>query len=95
MGSGRVFFRNSFFIGRQRWWERARCPVEQRSSTTRGSSKAGTREGAARTLSTLIAHKFGDLPAWARVRLNQATEAELQRRTLQILDAQRVQDIFA
>ncbi len=54
----------------------------------------GHQEGAAKTLSTLIAHKFGAVPQWAQARLQQAGEADLNRWTLRILDAQRLEDIF-
>jgi len=55
----------------------------------------GERKGAAGTLSTQIIHKFGPLPEWANSRLLQATEADLKCWTLRVLDAQRIEDIFA
>lgn len=54
----------------------------------------GVLQGAAATLSTLIAHRFGEVPAWAAARLEHANDAELKGWTLKILDAQRVEDIF-
>lgn len=55
----------------------------------------GRNEGAAATLSTQIIHKFGPLPEWAGSRLLQATETDLKRWTLRVLDAQCIEDIFA
>ncbi|MGB6104882.1 MAG: hypothetical protein WBF88_13665, partial [Pusillimonas sp.] len=55
----------------------------------------GQLDGAATVLATQIARKFGALPDWARVRMNQADEAALNRWALQILDAQRIEDVFA
>ena len=54
----------------------------------------GLQQGAAVTLSALIVHKFGELPAWAATRLEQAGEDDLKCWTLRILDAARVEDIF-
>lgn len=45
-------------------------------------------------LSTLITHKFDEQPDWAADRLEQASEADLKRWTLRILDAQSIEDIF-
>jgi len=57
--------------------------------------KEGRRQGTSSTLSTLIAHKFGPLPEWVQSRLEEATETELNRWTLRVLDAQRIEEIFA
>lgn len=53
------------------------------------------QEGAASALSTLVAHKFGSIPDWAGLRIQQASEDDLKRWTLQILDAQVIEDVFA
>ncbi|MGB6103732.1 MAG: hypothetical protein WBF88_07770, partial [Pusillimonas sp.] len=55
----------------------------------------GQLEGAAAVLAALVTRKFGALPDWARVRMTQADEAALNRWALQILDAQRIEDVFA
>ncbi|NYT25480.1 Rpn family recombination-promoting nuclease/putative transposase [Alcaligenaceae bacterium] len=56
--------------------------------------RIGLQKGAVGTLSTLITHKFDELPDWAADRLEQASEADLKRWTLRILDAQSIEDIF-
>ena len=54
----------------------------------------GEQQGVVKTLSALLAHKFGPIPDWARVRIAEADEIALQRWALQILDAQRIEDVF-
>jgi hypothetical protein len=55
----------------------------------------GKIEGAAEVLAAQLIRKFGALPGWARGRLSQAGEAALNRWALQILDAQRIEDVFS
>ncbi|MGB3287885.1 MAG: hypothetical protein WBA83_01280 [Burkholderiaceae bacterium] len=55
----------------------------------------GRMEGIAGLLATLITRKFGQLPDWGRIRLNEADEATLNRWAVQVLDAQRIEDVFA
>lgn len=57
--------------------------------------KQGQIQGATEVLATLINGKFGSLPDWARARMDQAGEAELNQWALRILDAQRIEDVFA
>ncbi|HEY9278636.1 MAG TPA: Rpn family recombination-promoting nuclease/putative transposase [Eoetvoesiella sp.] len=54
----------------------------------------GKMEGYAGLLATQITRKFGGLPGWAQTRLEHADEATLNRWALQILDAQRIEDVF-
>jgi len=54
----------------------------------------GLAQGAVNTLTALILHKFGALPDWARARMQQADQAELNRWTLRMLDAQRIEEVF-
>ena len=55
----------------------------------------GELQGVAKTLSAQLLRRFGPIPDWARVRITEANEATLQRWALQILDAQRIEDVFA
>lgn len=52
-------------------------------------------EGAVASVATQITHKFGPLPDWASTRLTHASDADLKRWTLRVLDAQNLEDIFA
>ena len=54
----------------------------------------GKTEGFAALLSALIAHKFGTLPDWAKVRLVAANDITLRRWAEQILDARCIEDVF-
>jgi hypothetical protein len=56
--------------------------------------RKGKLEGTAKVLSTLLTRKFGEVPAWASARISQADEATLNRWAVQILDAQRIEDVF-
>lgn len=55
----------------------------------------GRLKGTAESLTTLIIAKFGALPDWARIRIDEADEASLNRWVLRILDAHRIEDLFA
>ncbi|MGB6104385.1 MAG: hypothetical protein WBF88_11135 [Pusillimonas sp.] len=74
--------------------ERVRLQRARDEALETGIEK-GQLKGAAAVLATQVARKFGALPDWARVRMNQADEAALNRWALQILDAQRIDDVFA
>ncbi|CAM4317085.1 DUF4351 domain-containing protein [Bordetella tumbae] len=54
----------------------------------------GQRQGTAKSLTTLVMAKFGALPDWAQVRINEADEASLQKWMLRLLDAERIEDVF-
>jgi len=51
-------------------------------------------KGIAHTLASLLTRKFGTLPDWAKTRLVEADQVDLERWTAQILDAQRIEDVF-
>ncbi len=42
-----------------------------------------------------LVRRFGDLPAWADSRLADADADTLERWSLQVLDARRLEDVFA
>lgn len=69
--------------------ERVRLKREREQGMQQGMQK-----GAAEVLTALLARKFGAIPDWARSRMNQADEAALNRWAVQILDAQRIEDVF-
>lgn len=54
----------------------------------------GQRKGAAEIVTSLITRKFGPLPNWAQVRMARADEAELNQWAMQVLDAQRIEQVF-
>lgn len=56
--------------------------------------KEGKREAVSDILATQIARKFGDIPEWAQARLADADQSSLDRWAVQILDAQRIEDVF-
>ncbi|NYT57301.1 hypothetical protein H0A65_00020 [Alcaligenaceae bacterium] len=56
--------------------------------------KEGRRATATNILIALITHKFGELPDWALARLADADQSSLDRWAVQILDAQRIEDVF-
>ena len=60
----------------------------------RGKVK-GAHEGKSKLLIAQITRRFGSLPDWASVRIAEADEASLDTWALQILDAQRIEDVFA
>ena len=43
----------------------------------------------------VITRRFGSLPDWARVRIAEADDSLLDTWAMQILDAQRIEDVFA
>lgn len=55
----------------------------------------GRLEGAALLLRTLLARRFGDLPGWAAEKLKTASAETIERWSLQMLDAGRLEDVFA
>ncbi len=55
----------------------------------------GEVKGVAKTLTTLITYKFGQLPDWAQARIAQADEVVLSQWAVRVLDAQRIEDVFA
>jgi len=54
----------------------------------------GMQQGAAEMLSAQLTRKFGSLPDWASARMSQADETTLNRWAVQLLDAQRIEDVF-
>jgi len=78
--------------------ERVRLKREREAGRQEGREEGreeGRLSGAAQSLENQIMRKFGALPDWARVRIDEANETALNRWTLQILDAQRIEDVFA
>jgi len=82
--------------------ERVRLQRERDKARQEGLQKglqkgqqAGQLKGAGELLAAQLTRKFGTLPDWAGVRLKQADEAALSRWAVQILDAQRIEDVFA
>jgi hypothetical protein len=55
----------------------------------------GELQGFAKMLATLITSKFGQLPDWAQACIAQADEVVLNQWAVRVLDAQRIEDVFA
>jgi predicted transposase YdaD len=54
----------------------------------------GIKQGECHLLSRQLRQRFGELPAWANSRLQQATVEQLERWSLQVLEAQRLEQVF-
>ena len=77
--------------------ERAFLKRERQEGRQEGLQKGlqeGLQKGASEILAALLTRKFGPLPQWAKARMAQADEASLNRWALQILEAQRIEDVF-
>ena len=55
----------------------------------------GTQRGAERVLSSLLVRRFGELPGWVNARLADADADTLESLSLRVLDAKRLEDVFA
>ena len=55
----------------------------------------GKALGAERVLTSLLVRRFGDLPSWAYARLKDADADILEQWSLRVLDAGRLEDVFA
>jgi hypothetical protein len=55
----------------------------------------GAPQGAARVLRSQLTRRFGELPAWASARLAAASADTLELWSLQLLEARRLEDVFA
>lgn len=73
--------------------ERVRLKREREQGIQIGR-EAGREEASVKILTAQLARKFGPTPDWAQVRLTEADEATLNRWALQVLDAQRIEDVF-
>jgi protein-disulfide isomerase len=54
----------------------------------------GLQQGAAELLSTLLEHRFGPLPQWARQRLAAMSTAEMENAASGVFQAAKLQDVF-
>jgi len=54
----------------------------------------GHKQGEFHLLSRLLHQRFGELPAWANSRLQQASVEQLERWSLRVLEAQRLEQVF-
>lgn len=57
--------------------------------------KAGRMEGARRVLRSQLDRRFGELPPWAKEKLEAADTDTVERWSLQLLDASSIEDVFA
>ena len=55
----------------------------------------GFQQGEVFVLTHILTRRFGPLPGWATERLAQASREELEQWTERVLEAQRLEDIFA
>ncbi|CAM4091017.1 hypothetical protein [Bordetella tumulicola] len=78
--------------------ERVRLKRERAEGLEEGREQGlqkGKITGAAELLTTLITSKFGMLPDWAHARIVEADEVTLNQWALRILQAERLEDVFA
>lgn len=78
-------------------YERLLLRREKAASLAEGEIKGkleGKIEGAAGLLENLLQRKFGSLPDWAATRISQADVTVLQQWGLNVLDAERIEDVF-
>ena len=61
--------------------------------TQRGEQR-GKQRANITMLSRLLKKRFGELPNWVHVRLEQATVPELEHWSLKLLDVTRLEDVF-
>ncbi len=54
----------------------------------------GHKQGEFHLLSRLLRQRFGELPAWANSRLQQATVEQLEQWSLRVLEAPRLEQVF-
>ena len=76
-------------LGRQEGIEKG---IEKGKELGRQEGKA---LGAARVLTSQLVRRFGDLPAWAHARLKDADADTLEQWSLRVLDAGRLEEVFA
>lgn len=55
----------------------------------------GIEKGSERLLRSLLSRRFGELPTWVTARLADADADTLERWSLKVLDAQRLEEVFA
>ena len=65
------------------------------TSIERMGIEKGLQQGEVIMLKRLLARRFGPLPAWAEQRLEQASRQELEGWAERVLEAQRLEDVFA
>jgi hypothetical protein len=65
-----------------------------RETGWREGHKEGHKQGEFHLLSRLLRQRFGELPAWANSRLQQASVEQLERWSLRVLEAQRLEQVF-
>ena len=68
--------------------------AEERMGLAQLLREEGKIEGEAKTLSKLIQLKFGDLPAWAEVKITQADKAQLDQWVEHILFVDTIEQLF-
>ena len=56
--------------------------------------KRGKKKGEISLLQRLLEKRFGRLPSWVKMRLEKATLKELDTWSLQIFDANSLEDVF-
>jgi hypothetical protein len=68
---------------------------EYQSEWARRAAAEGRKEGIEEALSKQLAHKFGELPDWAKQRLRAASDADIERWLERVLVAGALDDVFA
>lgn len=73
--------------------QRVRLRREKAASLEAGMVK-GMAKGVATLLQILLKQKFGAVPDWAAVRIAQADADTVQQWGLNVLNAERIEDVF-
>jgi len=67
---------------------------KMRETGWREGHKQGHKQGEFHLLSRQLRQRFGELPAWANSRLQQASVEQLERWSLRVLEAPRLEQVF-
>jgi len=65
------------------------------TSIERMGIEKGRQQGVVSVLTRQLTRRFGPLPAWAEQRLEQASAQELEGWAERVLEAPRLEDVFA
>ncbi len=81
------------------WDEHEQYETERKmryiTSVERIGIRKGIKQGETRLFKIQLLHRFADLPAWVEQRLAEASQEDVERWSLRLLDAQSLEDVFA
>ncbi|MEY2661246.1 MAG: hypothetical protein RLZZ123_2418, partial [Pseudomonadota bacterium] len=74
-------------------WERRKLE-RARVQAMREGKREGKREGVCHTMVTLMQKRFGSIPKDVRQKLDDASDAQMSRWAVRLLDAPTLEDVF-